>query len=124
MKILTDYFKLRDDIFAYFGYVEDWVCIPLDDVREMYWKLRDDVVLYAEEQNDVVEETGNHYEDEIYTQRFLPYWVYRGKDYTMISCNPGVDGNKFLRIFDNSKELTTEADKVEVERNYGKSRVG
>ena len=27
-----------------------------------------------------------------------------GKEYTMICCNPGVDGNKFLRIFDNSKQ--------------------
>lgn len=45
------------------------------------------------------------YSNEIYTQRFLPKWVYRGKDYTMICVDTHTDGNKFLQIFDNSKEI-------------------
>ncbi len=31
--------------------------------------------------------------------------VYRGQDYTMISVDTHVDGNKFLQIFDNKKEV-------------------
>ena len=48
-------------------------------------------------------EDGNFYTEEIYKQRFLPKWVYLGKDFTMICCDTQVDGNKFLRVFDNAK---------------------
>ena len=40
-------------------------------------------------------ENGDTYSDEIYTQRFLPKWVYRGKDYTMILIDIHTDGNRF-----------------------------
>lgn len=111
MNLLDDYFETQLLVHNYFGYVEDWVSIPLDDARQYYWHLPDGEgyggrVVYAKEKHDLDEEgQGDYYEDEIYTQRFLPKWVYRAKDYTMICCNPGVDGNKFLRIFDNTKEL-------------------
>jgi len=39
MKILDEYLKLEKEIHAYFGYVEDWRIIPIDDAREYYWKL-------------------------------------------------------------------------------------
>jgi hypothetical protein len=47
---------------------------------------------------------GDYYSNEIYTQRFLPKWVYRGEKYTMICVDTHTDGNKFLQIFDNEKE--------------------
>jgi hypothetical protein len=50
-------------------------------------------------------EAGEYYSNEIYTQRFLPKWVYRTDDYTMICVDTHVDGNKFLQIFDNAKEV-------------------
>jgi hypothetical protein len=108
MKLLDDYFKLQKEIYEYFGYEEDWLAIPLDDRREFYWKLEGDVpgnVYYAEtveKLNDT--EAGEFYEDEIYTQRFLPKWVYRAKDYTMIVVDTHTDGNKFLAVYDNTKE--------------------
>ena len=110
MKALDDYLALQEEIFSYFGYVENWVAIPIDDCREYYWRLDEDeggsgTVTYADTLDTLNdEEAGNYYQDEIYTQRFLPKWVYRGAEYTMICCNPGVDGNKFLRIFNNAKE--------------------
>jgi hypothetical protein len=106
VKELDKYFKLRQEIFDYFGYVEDWVVLPFDDARDYYWRLRQE-----ENGSGYVEFGGPSPEDigiyinEIYTQRFLPKWVYRGKDYTMICVNPRVDGNRFLQIFDNSKEV-------------------
>ena len=110
MRLLKDYQELENQIHAYFGYVEGWKVIPLDDSTEYYWKLREyeggsGRVCYGEQFDDVNEETGSHYDDEIYTQRFLPKYVYRGQDYTMISCDTHVDGNKFLRIFDNKLEV-------------------
>lgn len=54
------------------------------------------------------QEVGDYYRSEIYTQRFLPKYVYRGKDYTMISVDTRTDGNKFLQVFDNSKEVKIE----------------
>jgi len=109
MELLDDYFKLQKEIYNHFGYVEDWVAIPLDDARDYVWKIEggdEGSVLFAdsiEQLND--EEAGDYYSNEIYTQRFLPKWVYRSEDYTMICVDTHTDGNKFLQVFDNSKEV-------------------
>ena len=112
MKQLDDFLKLKHEIFNYFGYVENWVSIPIDDRREMYWQLNQNnngsgEVVYHDEPltNDCVED-GHCFTDEIYTQRFLKKWVYRGEDYTMICVDTHTDGNKFLAIYDNNKEQT------------------
>lgn len=112
MKQLDEFKRLRQEIFDYFGYVEDWVVIPIEDRRKYYWQVNQDEngfghVLFCDCQltNDIVEK-GTHYQDEIYTQRFLPKWVYRGEEYTMICVDTRTDDNKFLAIFDNSKEQT------------------
>lgn len=108
MKLLRDYEAIRQEIHSYFGYVEDWVVIPLDDSTHYYWQLFENPDGSGHVEYDEIEPSGENfeyaYQDEIYTQRFLPKWVYRGKEYTMICCNPGVDGNKFLRIFNNKLE--------------------
>jgi len=109
MKLLSDYFTLQNQIYDYFGYQEDWVIIPLDDVTDYYWELEGEGpgrVRFAKTKHQLLDvEAGNYYENSIYTQRFLPKWVYRGPEYTMICVDPHTDGNKFLQIFDNSKEL-------------------
>lgn len=104
---LDGYFKLQEEIYKYFGYVEDWRVIPMDDRREYYWR-----IVGSEQSGDVeycTEPTftdENHlYSDEIYTQRFLPKWVYRGEEYTMICVDPHTDLNTFLAIFSNNKEV-------------------
>lgn len=109
MKSLDDYFALQKQIFDYFGYVEDWRAIPLDDCREMYWSLDGEgpgTIRFAvsEEALEDEDDAGDYYEDEIYMQRHLPKWVYRGEEYTMVCCNPSVDGNTFLRVFTNANE--------------------
>ena len=113
MKALDKYLELQKEIFDYFGYREDWVTIPIDDRREMYWQLleagdsnysRGSVMFHTKPLTNESVADGEIFEDEIYTQRFLPKWVYRGAEYTMICVNPRTDGNKFLAIFDNAKE--------------------
>ena len=110
MELLDKYFEIQKQIYNHFGYVEDWVVIPLEDCRKYYWHLTGegcgDEVLYAKEKENVFEgTTDDGYAVDIYTQRFLPKWVYRADDYTMICIDTHTDGNKFLSIFDNSKEV-------------------
>lgn len=111
MKLLNDYFALQKQIYDYFGYAEDWKVIPLEDSTQYYWQLEENsdgsgVVRFSEDAEKLEDiDAGEYYEHEIYTQRFLPKWVYRTDDYTMISVDTHTDGNKFLAIFDNQKEI-------------------
>jgi hypothetical protein len=121
MQLLDDYFKLQEQIYRYFGYVEDWVVIPLDDATDVYWHLtgeQDGEAYYCYDKENLEKliaadmhldgegvDGDDVYSDEIYTQRFLPKWVYRGQDFTMVCVDTHTDGNKFLRVFDNVKEV-------------------
>lgn len=105
MNELDEYFKIQEKIYDYFGYKEDWVVIPIEDARSMYWILDQNTdgtgtVRFAETEEKLFSD-GNYYENVIYTQRFLPKWVYPGKDFTMICIDARTDGNKFLQIFSN-----------------------
>ena len=110
MKLLDEYFDLQNKLYEHFGYVEDWAVIPIDDARKYYWNIDggDDrgVVCFADTEQELKDKDGQYYENEIYTQRHLPKWVYRADDYTMICVDTHTDGNKFLQIFDNSKDRT------------------
>lgn len=106
-KTFANYSNTLDEIHAYFGYVEDWVVIPLDlETIDVRW--------YLDEQDNgtgtvyFFSETDEVYAHQIYTQRFLPKWVYRKEDFTMICCDTQVDGNKFLCVFDNTLEIGKE----------------
>lgn len=112
MKKLEQYFKLQQEIYDYFGYHEDWCIIPMDDCTRFYWRLTGTgpgTVQFAET-IEQLESEGDYCENEIWTQRFLPKWVYRGKDYTMVVVDPHTDGNHFLQIFDNEKEYPAQKD--------------
>lgn len=111
--------EARSWIHEYFDYKEDWVTIPMTDCRDQWWFIRgaeDDtgrggevVMEYQPEPFDIKDvEDGNCVCWNIYTQRFLPKWVFRGEDYTMIACATGVDGNKYLAIFSNDQEVPAE----------------
>jgi hypothetical protein len=108
MKPLDEYLELQKKIFSYFGYVEDWRVLPLNDCRECYWYLTGegpgDRVCFAETEEELTAQDGNYFEAEIYTQRHLPKWVYRGADYTLVVVDTHADGNQLLSVFANSKE--------------------
>lgn len=121
MILLDNFFSIRQEIHDYFGYQEDWVTIPLYDGRDYYWYLNPiygtqdknlivggDVV-FADTVEDLMdEERGAYYSYQIYTQRFLSKWVYEKTDYTMISVDTHIDGNKYLMIFDNTARIDLE----------------
>jgi len=104
MKLLDDYFTIQKQIYDYFGYVDDWKVIPLDDSREYFWYENANEVYFAKTKDDF--QTEKYYSNEIFTYRHLPKFVYRAEDFTMIVVDTNTDGNKFLQIFDNNKELT------------------
>ena len=117
---LKAYFDQQKQIYDYFGYKEDWVVIPIENRTDDYWmligdgdKARDKYVHSPEPLTEKSVEAGdNIYSGHIYCQRFLPKWVYRGEDYTMICGDTRTDGNKFLMIFDNKKECKEDAIKT------------
>jgi hypothetical protein len=108
MELLDRHKSLTDEIHAYFGYVEDWCVIPLEDSRDCFWRLDGEgpgTVRFADTEEVLEDEKAEEYcEEEIYTQRYLPKWVYRGAEFTMVVVDTHVDGNKFLRIFTNANE--------------------
>lgn len=105
MELLKKYFELQKQIHDYFGYVEDWKVIPLSDATNQYWFIDGNSVIFADEPiTEQIMEDGAYYSCEIYTQRFLPKYVYRGEDYTMVSADTHTDGNKLLMVFDNKLE--------------------
>lgn len=113
MNIIENYNKSLQDIYNHVGFKEDWVVYPIDDATEYYWYTENDYVRYAKTEKELniswkVEENieiGDYYEDEIYKQRFYDKWVYVGIDYTMIFCDPHVDGMRYFRLFDNKKRI-------------------
>ncbi len=116
MKLLQDYFKLQGQIHDYFGYVEDWVVIPLQDCTRYYWMIAGPEdksttpVVYSDDPLTLesVTEGKTIYSGPIYTQCFLNQWVYREADCTMVCVDTRTDGNKFLMVFDNKMECKDE----------------
>lgn len=123
---IDSYFSLEQEIFAHCGYKPDWVSIPLEDTRDYFWQVdptekrellfaKDrETLLRSEEWNPALYSyliEGEYYQEVIYTQRFLKKWVYRGEKYTLVCADTQTDGNKFLRLFDNTKEVPWDASK-------------
>lgn len=115
MKLLNDYFMLRDKVHKHFGYKEDWRNIPLADYTDFYWTLHQNEdgsgwVGFADNEKDVSAVDGeSYYQFIIYTQHFLPKWVYRANDSTMICVDTRTDDNKYLAVFDNRMEIKGKA---------------
>jgi len=117
--LLDAYFSLRDDVHAAFSYREDWRAIPLDDCRGIAWMLvggegAGGRVVQATEPSlpltlELIREGSRVSSAAIYTQRFLPKWVYRTPTHVLACVDTRTDGNKFLQVFSAKLECTDEA---------------
>ena len=106
LKLIEEYQKALNAIYEHVGFVEDWVVCPLDEQIESYWYVGNCIVRFS----DTIEQffsDGDYYEDDIYTQRFYSKWIYEGADFTMVFCDPNVDGMKWFRLFDNKNRIRT-----------------
>jgi hypothetical protein len=93
---------LTQQIYDHVGYVEDWTYLPIDDCTEHFWRVDNDSVRFADTVDDLLSED-EYYENEFF--RSASSDVYRGADYTAVAVDTHCDGNKFLQIFDNTKEI-------------------
>lgn len=108
--LLKQYFNIQDQIYAVFGYVENWIPYTMEWMEDYYWKIgvssiwgKIECVRYSSlplsEATDA-----DSYEDEIRHDRFLKSSIWKTADYTLILCDTHTDGVKLLRIFDNALE--------------------
>lgn len=102
--LIEEYEQALENIYNHVGFEEDWVVYPIDDCTDCLWEINGNTVKYSETKEGFFSD-GDYYVDDIYTQRFYSKWVYRGENYTMIFCDPHVDGMKWFRIFENSNEI-------------------
>jgi hypothetical protein len=110
--LLGRFFALEREIHARFGYVEDWVRIPLEDCTEVWWWLQDNKVWYTTKQvatvSEAVESEDAFYDALIYRQRFLPRWVYGTATHTLVCMDTQTDGNHYLGVFANDHYIGNE----------------
>lgn len=126
MKLLEDYFALQGLIYEHFGYVEDWAVIPLRDLTASHWMIDQAEggsghVVWSDRplSEESIASGIEVFSARIYTQRFLPRWVYRAGGHTMVSIDTRTDGNKFLAVFDDANEETSEQLKAAYRRERG-----
>lgn len=105
MKLLDDYLALQKQIYEYFGFVENWKVLPIQDSRQYHWFMNEryGCVCYADTTEELALQTGNYYEDYFCYFGDKPKAVHEAKDYTLITVDTQTDGNKFMSIFDNTK---------------------
>jgi len=109
MELLNKYFEIQKEIYDYFGYVENWTVSPLEDCTNYYWILIDDSVYFADELSNFMD--GSYYDAEIFGTSETR--ICRKSDYTMITVDTNCDGNRFLQIFNNAKEIKQDVDYID-----------
>ena len=110
---IDTYFAAKAEVQAMFGYVGDWVEIPMRDQRGDHWMLVNGegvggYCVYSDKPltAEILEAGEEIYGGPIYTQRFLKKWVYRTPTHVLVAVNTQTDGNRFLCVFDADKECT------------------
>ena len=113
---IDEYFKLQQELYEMFGYQEDWRIIPLQDETKCYWFIKGletssaSKVVYSPLPftMEAIKSGETIYSGTIYTQRYLPKYVYKAETHTMVAVDTHCDDNKVLMLFDNSKKETSE----------------
>ena len=104
--VLRAFGEARELLYDHVGFVPGWVECPIDLVTsDKWWGLSDNTVKYADTKAEYASQSGNYYEDDLYMQRFYKKLVYEGEKYTMVFCNPHVDGVQWFRFFKNDLRM-------------------
>ena len=103
---IDNYFDLEGEIHKEFGYEETWKVYPIDDGRSYVWYMNEREVAFADEKFHFA--TGKGYSNSIIGYGYQIKNIWKTDDLTMILVDTHSDGNKFLQIFDNKKEITFE----------------
>jgi hypothetical protein len=112
-KLIDEHLTLLGKIHDYFGYKESWSVYPLSDEREFFWYMDEDEdqIHFSNSKDNLQLIIDNDFDYEIadadrndyYTDEVIE--VYRAPDYTLVVVDTHTDGNKFLAIYRNIKEL-------------------
>lgn len=114
-------------LFEHVGYVEDWKVIPVVDHTDDFWAVdptEKRKFIYSPKREAIAAaielrclEGGDFayppefgdcfYSAPIYTQRFLPRWVFRGTEFALVCIDTMTDGNKYLACVRIDHEVTT-----------------
>lgn len=121
MDLIKKYNIALQEIYDHIGFEEDWVVFPIDDSTEYYWIFGDALAKLLEERDDAEffgnlvfstskedilnNNESNIYSNEILHHRFYGKSIFVGEKYTGILVDTHTDGNKFLQIFENDKQL-------------------
>jgi len=105
MNVLKSYLKAKAALFEHVGLTPDWVEYAVSDCSNYYWSCDGDEVFYADSMEEYESGHGNFYSDEVYEQRFYKKHIYKGESFTLIFCDPNVDGCKWFKVFDNALEV-------------------
>lgn len=104
MKLIKNFNETLNKLYNHVGFVPDWVICPIDDCTDKFWYVDNDNCKYANTEEQFYSD-GDYYLDDIYKQCFYSKYVYKGKELTMVMCNPHDDGVCYFRFFDNKKFL-------------------
>lgn len=123
LNVIDAYDKALKELYDHVGFKEDWVVCPIDNCTEMYWDTDGKSVCYAKTVDELISQDGDCYLDDVYTQRFYSKHVYEGEKYTMIFCDPHVDGMRWFRVFDNDKRILSKYNKDKITNNIDDIRL-
>jgi hypothetical protein len=75
MQLLNDYLQKQQELFDYFGYVENWKAIPVDNATMYYWQLNGEEhggeVLFADSKEELFSGEGNYYSNDTDQEQYL-----------------------------------------------------
>lgn len=97
---ITQYFSLENEINEFFGFKGEWRQFPLNDSRDMHWKIDSgELYYYEEELTDEVLDDGAYYAAKVRRNH-----VYRKDGLVLVVADTNCDFNIYAYIFDEKKE--------------------
>lgn len=101
--MIDKYFQLEEAILHEFGFEQDWRVLPLMDYRKYWWAIGDDDVYFDESPFSLldIDEEKVKYAEQIYRKDNIK----RIHDFTLVPVDTNCDGNIWLMILDNEKEV-------------------
>jgi hypothetical protein len=97
---------VEEKIHKHVGYVQKWQVYPMNDDREMFWALDDNVIKFCPTKEKLLvwlkddDDSGD-----CYSNVLIPHGVYRGAEITAIEVDTQTDGNLALMLLRNENEV-------------------
>lgn len=97
-ELIEQHFSSEQEILERFGHERNWHVAPLDDARDSWWLIIDGSLCWWNEEPEDIEDA--EYDGEIVNN-----YIHRVEGYCLVHIDTSCDGNEFLMILDEEKEL-------------------